>query len=141
MGDERRNQEWKAVVDAIPNVDVWNRNLPELKRLAAEYGEDCRKFFAEEAARRGYLWSPTTRTYLHPWRMIVCQHPGRLLGVGWRSGQMRCAFAWKDGPAVHYESESHDIPRETAEKLVRAKYPDKLYQQIVKDKGIKMVRI
>jgi len=131
---------WQAVVSAIPDVEAWNRNLPELKRLAEEYGEECKKFLAAEAAKRGYCWSRLTRAYVHPWPMVACYHPGRLLGVGWRSGQLACVFVSKDG-GVRYESESHEIPYATAEKLVRSPFPDKLYQQIVKNKGITMVRV
>jgi hypothetical protein len=131
---------WAAVLAAIPDVQVWNRNLGELKRLAAEYGQACKAYIAEEAERRGYLWSSESKCYCHPWRMIACNHPGRLLGVGWRSGQLAAVFAGKDGP-VRYESVSKDIPSETAQKLVNSLYPDNLYKQIIKDKGVQMVRI
>lgn len=131
---------WSAILAAIPNVEVWNRNLPELKRLAAEYGEECKKYIAAEAERRGYLWSSASKAYVHPWRMIACDHPGRLIGVGWRSGQLACVFASKNGP-VRYESESHEIPAETAQKLVNSLYCDALYKKLIKDKGIVMVRV
>jgi hypothetical protein len=131
---------WAAVLAAIPDVQVWNRNLGELKRLAAEYGDTCKKYIAEEAERRGYLWSPGSHCYLHPWRMIPCNHPGRLLGVGWSSGQLACVFTGKDGP-VRYESVSKEIAAETAQKLVNSLYPDNLYKQLIKDRGVQMVRI
>ena len=63
-----------------------------------------------------------------------------MLGAGWREGQLAVIFASKDGP-VRYESESRDVPRETADKLIHGLYPRKLYQQLVLDKGIKMVRV
>jgi hypothetical protein len=121
-------------------VETWNRNLPELKRLVSEGGPDCKKFIAEEAEKRGYLWSKELKCYVHPWRMIACNHPGRLIGVGWRSGQLACVFGTKAGP-VRYESESREIPEETAQKLVNSLYCDALYGKLIKEKGIQMVKV
>jgi len=131
---------WQAILDAIPDVDAWNRNLPELKRLASEYGDECKKFIAAEAERRGYMWSKMAKCYTHPWSIRACNHPSRLIGVGWRSGQLAAVFAAKEGPR-RYESISHEIPAETAQKLVNSMYPDNLYKQLIKDKGIAMERV
>ena len=131
---------WSAVCAAIPDVERWNTNLPELKRLAEQYGPECKAYFAAEAGRRGYLWSKESKGYVHLWRMIACNHPGRLIGVGWRSGQLACVFGSKNGP-VRYESVSFEIPAETAQKLVNSLYPDNLYNQIIKSKGIQMVKV
>jgi hypothetical protein len=49
-------------------------------------------------------------------------------------------FSLKNGP-VRYESESKEIPAETAQKLVNSLYPDNLYKQLIKDRGIQMVRV
>lgn len=131
---------WSTILAAIPDVERWNANLGEFKRLTEQYGPECRQFILAEADRRGYIYSKESRCYAHPWRMIACDHPGRLIGVGWRSGQIACVFSSKNGP-VRYESESREIPKETAEKLIRSLYPDNLYNQIVKNKGIVMVRV
>jgi hypothetical protein len=131
---------WSSVLDAIPDVATWNANIGELKRLAAEYGPECREYIANEAERRGYLWSKESKGYVHPWRMIACNHPGRLIGVGWRSGQLACVFASKNGP-VRYESVSLEIPAETAQKLVNSLYCDSLYAKLIKDKGVQMVKV
>ena len=37
---------WSAVCAAIPDVERWNTNLPELKRLAEQYGPECKAYFA-----------------------------------------------------------------------------------------------
>ena len=131
---------WQSILDAIPTVEAWNANLEELKRLAAEHGPECKSFIAAEAERRGYLWSKASKQYTHPWRMIACSHPGRLIGVGWRSGQLACVFTGKNGP-VRYESESHEIPAETAQKLVNSLYCDSLYRKLIIDKGVQMVKV
>jgi hypothetical protein len=131
---------WSAILDAIPDVGRWNKNLTEFKRLTEQYGQECRAFIKADAERRGYLWSKDSREYMHPWKMLACQHQGRLLGVGWRSGQLAVVFSSKNGP-VRYESESKEIPAETAQKLVNSLYPDNLYKQLIKDRGIQMVRV
>jgi len=131
---------WSSILAAIPDVDAWNLNLPELKRLAEQYGDECRRFIAEEAERRGYMWSKLAKAYQHPWTIRACNHPSRLIGVGWRSGQLAAVFAAKEGPR-RYESVSHEIPAETAQKLVNSLYPDNLYKQLIKDKGIVMERV
>ena len=131
---------WASILSAIPDVDRWNRNLPEFKRLTEKYGEPCREFIKAEAERRGYIWSSTSKCYFHPWVMTACNYPGRLIGVGWRSGQLACVFTSKNGP-VRYESVSREIPAETAQKLVNSLYCDALYAKIIKDKGIQMVKV
>lgn len=133
-------QVWSAVLAAIPDVDVWNRNLGEFKRLTEQYGAECREFIKAEAERRGYLYSKQSHCYVHPFPMRACDHPGRLIGVGFRSGQLAVVFTSKNGP-VRYESESHDVPVETADKLVRSLYCDALYKKLIVDKGIKMVKV
>lgn len=55
---------WAAVLDMIPDVERWNRNLGEFKRLTEEYGPECRAFILAEAERRGYLWSKATQQYV-----------------------------------------------------------------------------
>ena len=129
-----------AILAAIPDVATWNANLGEFKRLTEQYGDECRKFIVAEAERRGYLWSKESKCYVHLWRMIPCNYPGRLIGVGFRSGQLACLFGSKKGP-VRYESVSHEIPAETAQKLVNSLYCDNLYNQIIKNKGIQMVKV
>ena len=131
---------WSAVLDMIPDVGTWNANIGEFKRLTEQYGEPCRAFIKAEAERRGYLYSKTAHEYVHLWRMIACKHPGRLIGVGFKSGQLAAVFASKNGP-VRYESAAKDVPVETADKLVNSLYPDALYKKLVKDKGITMERI
>jgi hypothetical protein len=131
---------WSSILASIPDVAAWNRNLPEFKRLTEQYGEDCRAFIKAEAERRGYLWSKDSKEYIHPWKMLACQYLGRLLGVGWRSGQLAVVFSSTNGP-VRYESESKEIPAETAQKLVNSLYPDALYKTLIKDKGIIMQRV
>lgn len=131
---------WASVLELIPDVDTWNRNLSEFKRLTEKYGPECRAFILAEAERRGYMWSKESRSYAHPWRMIACNHPGRLIGVGWRSGQLACVFGSKNGP-VRYESARTGIAAETAQKLVNSLYPDSLYNQLIKSKGIQMVKV
>ena len=131
---------WAAVLSAIPDVETWNRNLGEFKRLTEEYGPECRAYILEEAERRGYIWSKESKCYVHPWRVIACNHPGRLIGVGFRSGQLACVFTSKNGP-VRYESVSHEISAETAQKLVNSLYCDSLYAKLIKDKGIQMVKV
>ncbi len=131
---------WSAILAAIPDVERWNANLGEFKRLTEQYGEACRAFILAEAERRGYLWSKESKQYVHPWRMLACNHPGRLIGVGFRSGQLACVFTSKNGP-VRYESESHDIPAETAQKLVNSLYCDSLYKKLIIDKGIQMIKV
>lgn len=131
---------WSAILAAIPDVERWNRNLDEFKRLTEQYGPECREFIKAEAERRGYIYSKESHCYVHPWRMIACNHPGRLIGVGWRSGQLACVFTGKNGP-VRYESESHEIPAETAQKLVNSLYVDALYRKLIIDKGVQMVKV
>ena len=131
---------WSAVLAAIPDVDRWNANLGEFKRLTEEYGPECRAFILAEAERRGYLWLSSEKSYVHPWRMLACNHPGRLIGVGWRSGQLACVFGSKNGP-VRYESVSLEIPAETAQKLVNSLYCDAIYAKLIKSKGVQMVKV
>jgi len=128
---------WSSILAEIPDVGRWNTNMP---RLVAENGPEFKKYAQAEATRRGYLWSPTSKCYVHPWKMIACNHPGRLIGVGWRSGQLACVFTSKNGP-VRYESVSTEIPAETAKKLVNSLYCDSLYAKLIKDKGIQMVKV
>jgi len=141
--DEKETQDvvvWASILAAIPSVETWNANLGEFKRLTVEYGPECRAFILAEAKSRGYLWSSDSKCYVHPWRMIACNHPGRLIGVGWRSGQLACVFGSKNGP-MRYESESHEVPPETAQKLVNSLYSDSLYKKLIVDKGIQMVKV
>lgn len=130
---------WATVLAAIEGVEQWNANLSEFKRLTEQYGEECREFIKAEAERRGYLWSKESKQYIHPWQMKACSGKN-VIGVGWKGGQLAVVFASKDGPR-RYESVSFDVPIETAEKLVRSPFPDNLYQQIVKNKGILMRRV
>ena len=130
---------WSSILSAIPTVDVWNANLDELKRLAAKYGPECKAFFAAEAKRRGYIWSTLDKAYFLPWMLRACRGKN-LIGAGWRAGQLAVVFSHGTG-SVRYESESHDLPEVIADKLCNSPYPDKLYQQIVAKKGIKMVRV
>ncbi len=130
---------WSSVVAAIPDVETWNRNLPELRRLVEKYGPECKAFFAAEAKRRGYVWSTGDKAYFLPWMLRACRGKN-LIGAGWREGQLAVVFSHEAG-SVRYESESHDLPEVIADKLCNSPYPDKLYQQIVVKKGIKMVRV
>ena len=131
---------WSSILSAIPDVATWNANLGEFKRLTEQYGPECKAFILAEAQRRGYMWSKLAKCYQHPWTIRACNHPGRLIGVGFRSGQLACVFASKSGP-VRYESVSHEIPAETAQKLVNSLYPDNLYSQLIKSKGVQMVKV
>ena len=127
---------WSAVLDMIPDVGTWNANIGEFKRLTEQYGEPCRAFIKAEAERRGYMWSAIAKAYVHPWAMRACNHPGRIIGVGFKSGQLAAVFASKNGP-VRYESASKEVPVETADKLVNSLYPDALYRKLIVDKGIR----
>jgi hypothetical protein len=137
--------DWRAVLqntfDCIPDVATWNANIAELKRLADIYGAGAKSFIAAEAQRRGYIWATLTKEYCHPWDMRACNYPGRIIGVGWRSGQLATVFAGKDGKPVRYESVRHDVPEETMQKLVRSAYPDALYKKLIVDKQIKMQKV
>lgn len=132
---------WSAILAAIPDVERWNFNLP---RLVKENGEEFKRFAQAEAARRSYLWAPDSKCYICPWSMHPCEskNAAGMLGAGAREGVLAVIFAGKDGP-VRYESEPQDREwaHETAGKLIRGLYPRRLYQQIVLNKGIKMVRV
>lgn len=128
---------WSSILAVITDVQRWNTNMP---RLVQENGPEFKKFAQEEAARRGYMWSSESHCYVHPWSMVACDHPGRLIGVGWKSGKLACVFGSKNGP-VRYESLSMEIPVETAQKLVNSLYPDNLYNQLIKRKDMQMVRV
>lgn len=124
---------WQSVVDAIPDVETWNRNLPELRRLVEKYGPECKEFFAKTAQGRGYVWSSSEKQYFHPWELKACNHPGKnVIGAGWRSGRLAVIFA-AEPLSRRYESVD-EVPREVYEKLIRSLYPDKLFTQIVKGK-------
>lgn len=125
-------QVWQAILDAIPDVDRFNANLPELKRLSEEYGSEFKAFIKAEVERRGYMWSGDSKVYVHPWEIKACRGKN-VLGVGWRSGQLAVIFQSKDGPR-RYESVGHDVPIEVANKLVNNPFPDRLYALIVKGK-------
>jgi hypothetical protein len=115
---------WSSILAAIPDVAAWNRNLPEFKRLTEQYGQDCRAFIKAEAERRGYLWSKDSREYMHPWRILACEHQGkRIVGVGWRSGQLAVIFTDK----TRLESAEKNIPSSLATGLVTARNPDAFY--------------
>lgn len=115
---------WSSILAAIPDVAAWNRNLPEFKRLTEQYGQDCRAFIKAEAERRGYLWSKDSREYMHPWRILACEHQGkRIVGVGWRSGQLAVIFTDK----TRLESTEKNIPSSLATGLVTARNPDAFY--------------
>lgn len=122
-------QVWAVILAAIPDVEAWNVNLP---RLVAENGPEFKRFAQEEAGKRGYLWAPIGRQYVHPWAIRACSGKN-VIGVGWKGGQLAVIFASKDGPR-RYESVSHEVPIEVANKLANSPFPDKLYSQIVKDK-------
>jgi hypothetical protein len=115
---------WSSILAAIPDVAAWNRNLPEFKRLTEQYGQECRAFIKAEAERRGYLWSKDSREYMHPWRILACEHQGkRIVGVGWRSGQLAVIFTDK----TRLESAEKNIPSSLATGLVTARNPDAFY--------------
>lgn len=130
---------WSTILAAIPDLERWNLNMP---RLVQENGQEFKKFAQAEAAKRGYMWSSASKCYVCPWSMHPCESRNAqgMLGAGWREGQLAVIFSGKDGP-VRYESESRDVPRETADKLIRGLYPRQLYQQLIVNKGIKMVRV
>lgn len=138
-GDAVSEVAWRSIVSAIPDIDTWNRNLAELKRVAERDGPECKAFFAAEAKRRGYIWSTLDKAYFLPWMLRACRGKN-LIGAGWREGQLAVVFSHGTG-SVRYESESHDLPEVIADKLCNSPYPDKLYQQIVAKKGIKMVKV
>lgn len=132
---------WASICAAIPSVEIWNREMP---RLVSENGQEFKKFAQAEAARRGYLWAPDSKCYVCPWSVHPCEskNAAGMLGAGWKEGVLAVIFAGKDGP-VRYESEPQDREwaRETAAKLIRGLYPRKLYQQLIVNKGIKMVKV
>lgn len=119
---------WAAILDAIPDVDAWNRNLGELKRLAAEHGPECKKFIAAEAESRGYIWHGESKSYLLPWNMKAVQGK-RVVGVGWREGQLAVVVATPDGHD-RYESVRKDVPVTVAGKILRN--PDSAYDEALK---------
>ena len=80
-------QVWSAILDAIPDVERWNANLGELKRLSEQDGPECKAFIHAELERRGYLWSKESKCYVHPWQIRAVSGKN-IIGVGWRSGQL-----------------------------------------------------
>jgi hypothetical protein len=130
-----QEQVWDAIVSAVPTVELWNREMPELVK---QHGAEFKAFAQAEAGRRGYLWAPDARQYVHPWAMRACSGTN-LIGCGWKSGQLAVIFSSKDGPR-RYESVSHEVDISVANKLVNSPFPDKLYSQIVKG-HIQMERV
>lgn len=136
------NPVWESIFAAIPDVGAWNNNIGELKRLAEENGPECKAAIAAEAERRGYLWSKTSRCYVHPWTLRIPNHGTRLLGVGWREGILRCLWVSENKTKrirtktfYEYGDVEHPVPKETAEKILRVPYPEHLHSQLVgKDK-------
>jgi hypothetical protein len=121
-------QVWDAIVSAVPSVELWNREMPELVR---QHGAEFKAFAQAEAAKRGYLWSKESKQYILPWNMTACKG-SNVIGAGWRQGKLAVVFAAKEG---HRRYESVDeVPKEVCEKLVNNPFPDRLYASIVKGK-------
>lgn len=130
-------QVWGAILAAIPTVEAWNVNV---RRLVEENGEQFKKFAQLEAAKRGYMWSPTAKGYVLPWSIKACRGKN-LIGIGYRAGQIAAVFASEKEGTRRYESVRRDLDRSIVEKLANSPYPDSLYVKLVKNKGIEMQRV
>lgn len=136
----QNEQVWASILSAIPDVETWNRNIPEFKRLTEQYGPECREFIRAEADRRGYVYSKGSRCYALPWTMKACAGKN-IIGAGFRANQLAVVFASSDGPR-RYESVRRDLDsKDIVKKLVSSPFPDSLYVKLVKNKGIEMERI
>lgn len=109
---------------------------PELERDCRELALDFKRF--AEQYLPDYSFAPTeppecTHT-LEPakprWEMTALKG-SNLIGVGYKGGILRCAFASKTGP--HFGL-FFDVPEGEYRKLLRVPYPDKLFTQIIKGK-------
>ena len=121
---------WAAVLAAIPDVEVWNRNLGEFKRLTEVYGPDCRAFIVAEAKKRGYEYDASLKAYRMHWKMFALK--GRnVIAAGWQGGTLRVAFASKEGARFwRYKG----VPEAEFEKLKHVPYPDKIFTSNIKGK-------
>lgn len=122
---------WASVLSAIPDVDIWNANIPELKRLTEKYGPECRAYIVAEANRRGYEYDRNLKAYRLPWKMFAIK--GRnVIAAGWQNGVLRLAFAGKGGAKFwRYKG----VPEAEFEKLKRVPYPDRIFTINIKNKG------
>ena len=122
---------WAAILEVIPNVEVWNRNLGEFKKLTEKYGPACREFIIKEAERRGYEYDKELKAYRAHWKMFALK--GRnVIAAGWQDGTLRIAFADKDGAKFwRYKG----VPEAEFEKLKSVPFPDKLFHSNIKSKG------
>ena len=127
---------WAAVLSAIPDVQTWNRNLGEFKRLTEVYGPECRAFILAEAKRRGYEFDSSMKAFRVPWRMFALR--GRnIIAAGWQDGVLRAAFAGEGGAKFwRYKG----VPEAELEKLKRSPYPDKLFHTNIKTKGYEAIK-
>lgn len=74
------------------------------------------------------LWASLAQN--EPWRMYATK--GRnLIGVGWRDGVLRCAFAGKDGHRFYSYAA---VAEAEFNKLRRSPFPDKLFYTNIKGK-------
>ena len=110
-------------------LDVWNRNvIPWMEQRGIEYKRVAHAY----ATKRGFVFDKEKHAYVIPCKMEATRGKN-LIGVGWRDGVLRCAFASKSGPRF-YRSASIPVPVEVFQKLLKVPFPDKLYGQIVKGK-------
>lgn len=122
---------WSSILSAIPDVETWNRNLGEFKRLTEQYGPECRAFIKAEAERRGYMYDRELRAYRIPWKMYALR--GRnVIAAGWQEGVLRVAFA-KDGAATFWRYKG--VPEAEFDKLRRVPFPDKIFHSNIRAKG------
>lgn len=127
---------WASILSAIPDIDTWNRNLPEFKRLTEKYGPECRAYIVAEANRRDYVYNPELKEYRVPWKMFAIK--GRnVIAAGWKNGVLRVAFAGKGGAKFWLYK---GVPEAEFEKLRRVPYPDKLFTTNIKNKGYEVTK-
>lgn len=105
---------------------------PELERDCRELALDFKRF--ADRYLPDYSFRPDERCVRAPeppqFAMLATKGTN-VIGVGWKDGVLRVAFAGKTGPRFgRYKG----VPRTEAEKLVRSPFPDKLFTQIIKGK-------
>lgn len=118
-----------ATSDKVRFLYLFNRNvIPWMEQRGIEYKRVAHVY----ATKRGFVFDKEKHAYVIPWKMEATRGKN-LIGVGWRDGVLRCAFASKSGPRF-YRSASIPVPVEVFQKLLKVPFPDKLYGQIVKGK-------
>jgi len=123
---------WAAILEAIPDVQRWNVNVP---RLVQENGAEFKKYAQAEAKKRGYEFDRELMAYRIPWKMYALR--GRnVIAAGWQEGVLRVAFAGKEGAKFwRYKG----VPEAEFDKLRKVPYPDKIFHSNIKSKGYEAI--